>query len=364
MNFLKGVVAIAFSISSFTAMTTLISKSGRAFNKEDYPLATSIRGIAEETDKSNDKPEDPEATDCTGLLTMFRAGKIDAMKNKGGFNYKKSYATLTNTDKPFYAAMHDKKIDKVRASTFEDGYYYERQLTNRVAEIFDEKSAQGQESIMLDVGGNIGWFSLVAAAHGATKVYTFEPNLQNTVRFCEALSLNRWLHDDRSKDVVIPVNKGASNHNGQEKFYETKPNNPGSFSFAKLRGDAKVMGELDLTTLDSFAERHGWFELKPNIALFKLDVEQYEPEVLEGADKLLKARLIEKIAMELKPKHTVDAKRKIIRSLVDAGYELYMHGNFLGPSQNVTKVYSGWEDLVEDVINETYKENVMFRLRD
>merc|ERR1719410_2481902 len=141
-------------------------------------------------------------------------------------NYKRSFVTITKTDKPFYIATHDKKIDHVRSDIMKSQFYYEQQLTNRVAEIFDEKSSQGKESIMLDVGSNIGWFSLVAAAHGASKVYAFEPNLQNTVRLCESISLNRWLKDDRSRDIVIPISKGVGNREEQKELYISDGKNP------------------------------------------------------------------------------------------------------------------------------------------
>ena len=235
---------------------------------------------------------DTEATNFSEILTKFRADEIEVAKiNNGDMNYQRSFATITKTDKPFYVATHDEKIDSVRAGIVKYQFYYERELTKRVAEIFEEKSSQGKESIMLDVGANIGWFSLVAAAHGATRVYLFEPNLQNTVRFCESLSLNRWLRDDRSKDVVIPIAKGVGNREDQRELYAVDEYNPGSFTFQKARAKKfmnenetapKVIGKMEITTLDSFAERHGWFDSRPSIALFKLDEEHFELEVFEG----------------------------------------------------------------------------------
>ena len=187
----------------------------------------------------------PEATDCSEILTKFRADEIEVAKSKGDINYQRSFATITNTDKPFYVATHDEKIDHVRAGIVKYQFYYERELTKRVVEIFEEKSSQNKMSIMLDVGANIGWFSLVAAAHGATKVYSFEPNLQNTVRFCESLSLNRWLRDDRSKDVVIPIAKGAGNREDQRELYAVDEYNPGSFTFQKAIAKKKVSTKIN-----------------------------------------------------------------------------------------------------------------------
>ena len=142
--------------------------------------------VTDDANSTNISLSDPEAADCTEILEKFRADEIEVTKTRGKNNYHRAFATVTKTDKPFYVATHDDQIDAIRSSIMKYQRYYEKQLTARVAEIFEEKSAQGEESIMLDVGANIGWFSLVAAAHGATKVYSFEPNMQNTVRFCES----------------------------------------------------------------------------------------------------------------------------------------------------------------------------------
>jgi len=308
-------------------------------------------------------PVDPEGTDCTAILELFKSDKIPAAKNTGDKNYRQSFVALSKTSKPFYFASHHPNIDSARSSLFSSQMYYEHELTKRVTEIFQEKAANNQSAVLLDVGGNIGWYSLLAAAYGASKVYSFEPNLVNTVRFCEALSMNRWLHDDRGKDVVIPITKGAGDSERRQKMYKVDRTNPGSFSFDNLYTDKEVVGEFEITTLDLFAERHGWFESKPLIALFKLDVESYELHVLKGAKKLLKSGLIEKIAMELKYDQDKQVTAEIVHLLFDSGYELYMHGGVSGPNTKVQKSYKTWNQLSKDFVNEIIGENVIFRFR-
>lgn len=323
---------------------------------------------------------DPESIDCTEILARFRADDIEIAKNKEDRDYRRSYVAVNvDTDKPFYVSTHDPKIDSVRAQVMHQRKYYEFELTQRVVEIFEEKNAKGEECIMLDVGANIGWFSLVAAAHGASKVYSFEPNLQNTVRFCESLSLNRWLHDDRGQDFVMPIAKGVGNVEETKTLYATSEilDNPGSFTFQEryaykikttdenntVKYVPSVIGEMQITTLDLFAERHKWFTTQPCIALLKLDVEHFEFEVLQGAEKLLKSNLIEIIAMELKSSYPKSVKSDIIKLLYTSGYEMYKHGRWMGPNQDVEQVYDNWQDLLEDIHNQKYCENVMFRLR-
>lgn len=323
---------------------------------------------------------DPESIDCTEILARFRADDIEIAKNKEDRDYRRSYVAVNvDTDKPFYVSTHDPKIDGIRAQIMQQRKYYEFELTQRVVEIFEEKTAKREECIMLDVGANIGWFSLVAAAHGASKVYSFEPNLQNTVRFCESLSLNRWLHDDRSQDFVMPIAKGVGKKEETKTLYATSKilDNPGSFTFQERYAYRiettdennnvvrvpSVIGEMQITTLDLFAERHKWFETQPCIALFKLDVEHFEFEVLQGAKKLLKSNLIEVIAMELKTSYPKSVKSDIIKLLYTSGYEMYKHGRWMGPNKNVEQVYDNWQDLLEDIHNAKYGENTMFRLR-
>ena len=101
--------------------------------------------------------------------------------------------------------------------------------------------------------------------------------------------------------------------------------------------------------------------LNLTLVFFKLDVENFELEVLEGAEKLLKSHLIEKIALELKPEQNEERKLNILKHLFNAGYEIHMHGKFRGPAIIVKKTYDSPEELAEDLKN--YHENVLFRLR-
>ena len=92
-------------------------------------------------------------------------------------------------------------------------------------------------------------------------------------------------------------------------------------------------------------------------------MEHFELEVLQGAEKLLNSGLIETIAMELKPGVGKNRKSKIIQMLWEAGYVLTQHGKWMGPNKEVTKVYSDWKNLMEDIQGgEMYGENVLFRL--
>lgn len=298
--------------------------------------------------------------------------------------YEKPFVTRTNTPKPFYWSLHDPVLDPTRQSSYQKGIYYEKELSQRIMDVFDNITSHknpNRETIMLDVGGNLGWFSLLAAAHGASKVYMFEPNPANLVRFCESLQLNDWLHDDHSQDFIFPIAKGVSNEVGKMKFYRVVENNPGTFSFSETRLirnskemkeaflnqnttaiEERVLGEIEVISLDAFAESMGWFETKPMIAFFKLDVEGLEPQIVHGGKKLFELGLVEFFSIEIKPVQTLQRdKRDIIKIMINNGYELYMHGAYLGPNIRVQKSYTHYKELLSDISARVYSENLLFR---
>lgn len=331
-------------------------------DKQQHPCPQDLATAA----ANNKKRDNPLAVHCPSLLNDFLHGKVSEMELRKGF--EKSYVTRTNTPNPFYWSTHKGELDMPRYVAFEKGEYYEQELTARVVEAYSPKE-DDDDGIFLDVGGNIGWYSLVAASHGAKKVYTFEPNPSNVVRICESLRLNDWT------DVVDVMMVGVSDTVGQQRLFKVDPNNPGMFSFDENRAkkfnqgnpDA-VSGAFQLVTLDEFARNMGWLDgngIAPagtNIRFFKLDVEGFEPRIIRGAETLFRSRIVELFAMEMKRKlHSNEDKRMITRLLFESGYELYREGAWKGPKNVVKKNYAKWEDLAQDIVDRKYGENLLFR---
>ena len=315
---------------------------------------------------------DPDALDCKDYLRSFRQGLISNVEQVPG--YEKSYVTRTLTPVPFYWATHSPLLDKIRASSFIQGFYYESELTARVIEAFkgDGDNSNDSQEIFLDVGGNIGWFSLVAAAHGASKVYTFEPNPTNLLRICESIILNGF------EDIIQVIPKGVSNVDETRMLYQGSESNPGSFTFNRLvsmrlnNRTAVELGEMLLVQLDSFAEKRGWFAKSSNnspavkIAFFKLDVEGFEPMIMKGTTKLFNSGIVRQFAMEMKngKMHSNRQKKDMVKTVFEAGYDLYQTGSYRGPNSVVKKKYDTWESLAEDIITKKDSENLLFRRRE
>merc|ERR1712157_677950 len=115
--------------------------------------------------------------------------------------------------------------------------------------------------------------------------------------------------------------------------------NPGTFSFSEnvakrfyknedgthpskndLDANATV-ADVDIVSLDDFADRHGWFNADnpTQISFFKLDVEGYEPRIIDGSKKLFKSRMIEYFATEFKTSLPAEDKRNMLDIVYNAG---------------------------------------------
>ena len=98
---------------------------------------------------------------------------------------------FTATDPPFWIALHNPSFDKMRwVSIKKSGEYYEKGVTSIFHEIlstYDLTKEQPIAPLVIDIGMNIGWFSLYSRAHGH-HVAAFEPNPVMFLRMCEWIS--------------------------------------------------------------------------------------------------------------------------------------------------------------------------------
>ena len=127
---------------------------------------------------------------------------------------------FTATDPPFWIALHNPSFDKMRwVSIKKSGEYYEKGVTSIYHEIlstYDLTTEQPIAPLVIDIGMNIGWFSLYSRAH-KHDVAAFEPNPVMFLRMCESLGYNKWGDSDDSGNSVslwkygLGVQKGSFN---------------------------------------------------------------------------------------------------------------------------------------------------------
>lgn len=142
-----------------------------------------------------------------------------------------------------------------------------------------EKIALGDT--VIDIGANVGWFTLLAASRcgDSGHVHAFEPH--------PTISgyLNRSIHDSRMDGRITLHRVGLDEKNGRAVLgAPTNTNNPGHnwLLDAKEQGDSQFdHHEISTVQLD---------ECLPNIlpSVIKIDVEGAEARVMRGARNLLR----------------------------------------------------------------------------
>ena len=244
---------------------------------------------------------------------------------------------VTKPDPKFWISLHAQNFDRMRwVHIMQNGNYYEVGITEQFRSILHQQAAQ--PGLVIDVGMNIGWFSLYSRAMGHN-VVGFDPNPIMHTRVCESLKLNGWLHEKNDKEEDLSSSlyvKTFAYGLGSEttSMNLTTGNNPGGSSFLEDRLAKKFRRKLqvDVVRLDDVAEQEGWISRTneaPPIYLWKLDVEGYEYHVLEGSQKLLNSGQVENIIMEnsnKKLREVVDMYAKIYA----AGYKIQMISDVQG----------------------------------
>lgn len=300
---------------------------------------------------------------CPKFLEKARSSKapIDLDPNQGVMHGKQ-----VDMDPKFWISLHNPQFDPARWSIMTHGNYYESALSNSIVEVL-QKTTDARTRV-LDVGGNIGYFSLLSAANGPVTVDAFEPNDKNQLRMCESLLLNNW-HSEYDEnysgvDDVSRVNLyslGVGRKEGTFSFQENK-RNPGQGKFHENAGVPNTTA-LHVVTLDHFAEERGWFEesSRPNVAILKVDVEGMEYTVIEGAMKLLKANIVKNIFMEVSARTQEQRKmnQPALAMLRNAGYKLHKVGGWKGPDTEVMGLFPVQDDHHADGDGDILAEQIM-----
>lgn len=148
-----------------------------------------------------------------------------------------------------------------------------------------------QQTLYLDIGANIGLFSLLVAAHTSAKVLAFEPvrsTFQSLVRNCA--------HNPTLDIAPLNLALGSSTKTVEIMALPSSGINQ-VVSVAERSGDPLQWAPqltLDQLLVDQFL-KHG------EKLVIKIDVERYEFEVLQGACQLLASEYPIALCIEVDP---------------------------------------------------------------
>lgn len=142
-----------------------------------------------------------------------------------------------------------------------------------------------ENDLFIDVGANLGSYSLLASGLCKAKSYAFEPVPKTFERLLENISINHLLSEIFSRQIAISNKENKKN----EYIY-----------FSIDRGcensivDSSYQGRKEKVSISSLDKE--CFNLNP--VLIKIDVEGFEKEVLEGAKNTLSKESLLAIIIE------------------------------------------------------------------
>lgn len=131
--------------------------------------------------------------------------------------------------------------------------------------------------VVVDVGANIGWYTLLAASRirGEGTVVSFEPEPVNFDLLVRSIAANKFWW-------AKPFRACVADREGKMRLY-ISPANSGRHSIVYRRSEKSI--EVESVTLENFLSKMG----VEKIDVLKVDAEGAEPLVFEGSGKYLDA---------------------------------------------------------------------------
>jgi FkbM family methyltransferase len=168
--------------------------------------------------------------------------------------------------------------------------------------------------LFIDVGANVGSYTILACRAVGAAGYAFEPIPGTYARLQENIRLNHL------ENKVACLNVGIGSAPGTIKF--TAGLDTMNHALADSERDPGAV-EVKVVTLDSILK-------DKNPSLVKIDVEGYETPVLEGASETLKKKSLHSVIMELNGSGARYSyqESKIVDKMRDHGFVGYTYEPF------------------------------------
>lgn len=142
---------------------------------------------------------------------------------------------------------------------------------------FEQNLKKG--NIFIDIGANVGLFSLLASEKGC-QVYSFEPTPKTFDRLNENVDLNNYTNI-QTFNIALSNTKGETSMNVAENGMDAWNN-----LSTEANEDGFIKVKIKTDTLDNFIQSH-FPEFNQEI-IIKMDVEGWEKFVITGGKKSLK----------------------------------------------------------------------------
>ena len=154
------------------------------------------------------------------------------------------------------------------------------------------------QGVVIDIGANIGFFSLMAAKYGC-RVHSFEPNLLPR-SFLQASAIYNQLDD---LVTIHPAAVGASKGAGR-----MQSNHAWGLQKVQIDSDATFVDDAEFQVLPLSSVVH------EDALLIKVDTEGFEDSVFAGAWTYLDQKRVSNVLVEVKGFNT-KSKRELLRNI-------------------------------------------------
>lgn len=224
-----------------------------------------------------------------------------------------------------YFKINPKDIDGTGGFIYRQGEYYE---TDETRFLLDHIELQPNE-IILDIGANIGWYSLLfAKKFPKNKIFAFEPEPKNYDFLLENIQLNKL-------ENIVPIKKAISDNEATINLYKFNETNLGRHSALPINTNEIIT--VDATTIDNFVISN---QIDPaNIKLLKIDIEGYELQALKGATQTLNS--IPYIMCEYSPEYMkkggIDPE-ELLQLLSNYNYKPYLFSHHKKVATNLKEL--------------------------
>ena len=272
-----------FSIKSNVKLENILLKLKSDMNKEIIGLKEFIK-IKEFNEVINEKFKQKQINFCNNIskyLNKYFENQI-----------KLSEAHFNNITYNMFVY----KENDIVSNTISDNHHYEKDETYNILDGLNfyskKKNLINNNIYIIDVGGNVGWYTLILGKLGYNLV-TFEPLKMNYYILNKNYCLNKEIN-------VTLINKGLFPE--EKRCYIYSPGNNIGDGITNCNG--KILensvnnGEIILTKLSNYMS---YFENK-NLAMIKMDIEGLEGKAFESGIEFITNYHVPFIFMEFNPK--------------------------------------------------------------
>ncbi|GMH44326.1 hypothetical protein BSKO_12260 [Bryopsis sp. KO-2023] len=237
-----------------------------------------------------------DCSDCGPWTTEAPEGESLPKRNIEALNKQKIelFVRETVTQPPFLMAYTDYELDNDVSGQMHHVRIVEGGLTALWKEPLERccKVDPSRRGLVLDIGGNFGWYALYAAKMGC-RVVTWEPIPHYRDFLTYGVVANNLTHLVEVRGKVVGLRSGET--------YEMQAPEKGNWGVASINGHNILQHERrNLDKIHVLGERIDDV-IDEEVCIFKADVEGFEADVFDSAKELFKNNKVQHVFMEYTP---------------------------------------------------------------